>query len=126
MKKIYVAGAYSDDEVLSILRNIGRGEAYAANLFLRGFAPFAPWFDKSFVILCWTKEFTVEQFYQYSLEWLKVSDAVFVVPNFDGMKRWQDSRGTLKEIEVARENDIPVFYDINELENHFNKEDQSS
>jgi hypothetical protein len=119
MKKIYVAGPYSDNDVLGVLRNIGRGQEYAAILFEEGFAPFAPWFDKEFVIQRWYHEFSVEQFYLYSIEWLKASDAVLVVENRKGMKNWEDSEGVRKEIEVAKECGIPVFYDINELIKHF-------
>ena len=116
MLKIYVAGAYSDTNVLSVLRNIGRGEYWSSQLFMRGFAPFTPWHDKTFVIQNWKEEFTVDMFYDYSMEWLKVSDAVFVVPNQVGLKDWGDSKGTLKEIEEAKRLGIPVFYSIKELE----------
>jgi len=117
MKKVYVAGAYSDDNVLGVLRNIGRGQSTACDVFELGMAPFTPWHDKTFVIDNWWKTFTVDQFYNYSMEWLKASDAVLVVENHEGMKNWQDSKGTLAEIEVARENNIPVFFDILDLIN---------
>ena len=115
MIKIYVAGAYSDDNVLGVLKNIGRGQTVAAEMFNLGFAPFTPWHDKSFVIENWTSDFTVEQFYNYSMEWLKASDVVLVVPNVEGLKDWEDSKGTLAEIKVAEENNIPVFYKIKDL-----------
>jgi len=121
MKKIYIAGAYSDDNVISVLKNIGRGEYYASLVFQQGFAPFTPWHDKSFVIEHWRKEFTVEQFYEYSLAWLEVSDALFIVPNEYGLKNWQDSKGTLIEIEKAEEWGIPVFYTIKELIEYYKK-----
>jgi hypothetical protein len=109
MKRVYVAGAYSADNVLDVLRNIGRGEEYCALLFTLGFAPFCPWHDKSYVMLNWTRDFTVEQFYEYSIAWLKVSDAVLLVPG------WKTSKGTLKEIEIAQELGIPIFESIEEL-----------
>jgi hypothetical protein len=119
MKRIYVAGAYSDDNVLGVLRNIGRGEHFAAKLFMEGFAPFTPWHDKEFVISNWDKEFTVPMFYDYSMEWLRVSDAVFVIPNHEMLKDWEDSKGTLLEIAEAKKLAIPVFYTIKELKKHF-------
>ena len=119
MKKIYVAGAYSDDNVLGILKNIGRGEEYASKLFQNGFAPFTPWHDKDFVIKHWRKEFSVEMFYNYSMEWLRVSDAVFIVPNCQGLRNWEDSKGTLAEINEAEKNNIPVFYELFDLLKHF-------
>lgn len=115
MIKVYVAGAYSDDNVLGVLKNIGRGEYWASELFQKGFAPFTPWHDKQFVISNWNDKFTVPMFYNYSMEWLKVSDCVFIVPNVKGMKNWEDSKGTLEEINVASENNIPVFYNIEDL-----------
>ena len=115
--KIYVAGAYSDDNVIGVLKNIGRGEDWAAELFRRGFAPFTPWHDKSFVIGRYTEEFDVNDFYEYSIEWLLVSDALFIVPNEPGLKDWNESIGTLKEIEIAKNSNIPVFYELNDLLN---------
>ena len=115
MKKIYIAGAYSANNVLQVLKNIGRGEEYAAEIFRAGYAPFTPWHDKDFVIKSWHFDFNVEMFYQYSIEWLKVSDALFVVPNVSGLMDWQESKGTLKEIEIAKEIGIPVFYSLDEL-----------
>ena len=121
MIKVYVAGAYSDDNVLGVLKNIGRGEEYAAKLFRQGFAPFTPWHNKSFVITNWDEEFTVDMFYNYSMEWLKVSDCVFVVPNREGLRHWQDSKGTLAEIEMAEKYRIPVFFNITELFRKYKK-----
>lgn len=119
MKRIYIAGAYSDDNVLGVLRNIGRGGDYAAELFDLGFAPFTPWHDKSFVITNWEREFSVQMFYDYSISWLKVSDAIFIVPNIDGLKDWQESKGTKAEIEIAHSMNIPVFFKLSDLINHF-------
>jgi len=109
MKRVYVAGAYSADNVLDVLKNIGRGEEVSAELFLLGFAPFCPWHDKSYVILNWRLNYTVQQFYDYSIAWLEVSDAMFLVEG------WEDSKGTLKEIEIAKELGIPVFENICDL-----------
>jgi hypothetical protein len=120
--KVYVAGAYSDTNVIGVLRNIGRGEHYAAELFMKGFSPFTPWHDKDFVIKNWDKEQEVEMFYKYSMEWLRASDCVFIVPNAEGLRNWQDSGGTLKEIEEAEKLGIPVFYDLEALLDHYKDE----
>jgi nucleoside 2-deoxyribosyltransferase len=120
MIKVYIAGAYSDDNVIGVLKNIGRGEEIAAQVFKLGFAPFTPWHDKSFVMLNWRDEFTVKQFYDYSIAWLKVSDAVLVVPNIKNVKNWEDSSGTRYELEQARELQIPIFYSIYALRKHYN------
>lgn len=113
--KVYVAGAYSDSDVISVLRNIGRGEHYAVELFMKGFAPFTPWHDKDFVLRNWDKEQNVEMFYKYSMEWLRASDCVFIIPNIEGMRDYQESKGTLKEIEEAEKLGIPVFYKMDDI-----------
>ena len=82
MKRVYVAGAYSADNIVECLRNIGRGEDYSARIFNMGFAPFCPWHDKEFVIRNWNADYIVQQFYDYSIAWLEVSDCVFLVPGW--------------------------------------------
>ena len=59
--------------------------------------------DKSYVIDKPESDFTVKQFYDYSMAWLDVSDAVLLLPG------WEKSKGTLAEIERANELRIPVF-----------------
>ena len=118
MKKIYIAGAYSANNVIDVLKNIGRGEQYAAEIFRAGYAPFTPWHDKDFVIKNWTHNFTVKEFYDYSIEWLKVSDGLFIVPNISGLMDWEDSKGTLREIAIADEIGIPIFYSLEDLYNY--------
>jgi len=109
MIRVYVAGSYSADNVIDVLRNIGRGEKACADLFAMGFAPFCPWHDKSYVMDRPDDDFTVQQFYEYSMAWLEVSDVVLVMPNSE------NSTGTQAEIERAGELEIPVFYDIGDL-----------
>lgn len=107
--KVYVAGPYSGGNVLSVLQNIGRGQKVCAELFIRGFAPFCTWHDKSFVVDYPNVNFTVEDFYGYSIEWLKVSDVMLVI---DG---WENSQGTIAEIKLAEELGIPIFYTMDSL-----------
>lgn len=109
MKRIYVAGPYSADNVLDVLANIGRGEAMCAELFFLGFAPFCPWHDKSYAISFPERKAPVKQFYDYSMAWLEVSDAVLVLKNY------QHSKGTQGEIKRATELNIPVFYALEDL-----------
>jgi len=115
MKRVYVAGAYSADNIIDCLKNIGRGEDYASQVFLFGYAPFCPWHDKDYVIKNWNTDFTVKMFYDYSMAWLEVSDIVFVIPG------WEQSKGTLAEMERATELGIPIVYSFEELDALENK-----
>lgn len=119
MIKVYVAGAYSSNNVIQVLKHIGRGQDYASRLFLKGYAPFTPWLDKEYVINNWDQKFIVGMFYNYSMEWLYVSDCVFIVPNYEGLKDWQESTGTLAEIEEAKKLGLPVFYSLNEIDDYY-------
>jgi hypothetical protein len=110
MIRCYVAGAYSGSNVLDVLNNIRNGLRWSTKVVLDGMAPFVPWFDFHFQLMLRENEnLTVQDYYNYSMEWLKVSDVVFVTPG------WENSNGTKKEIAVATSLDIPVIYDYNEL-----------
>ena len=109
MKRVYVAGAYSADNVIDVLKNIGRGESYAATIFSLGFAPFSPWSDKDFIIKRWQDDFSIKEFYDYSVVWLMVSEIMFLVPGY------KDSAGTMAEMVIAREMGIPIVETFDEL-----------
>jgi hypothetical protein len=102
---VYVAGAYSADNVIDVLANMGRGMRAAAKVFEAGMAPFCPWFDYHYSILA-SRPVRVEEFYRYSEAWLAVSDCVIVVP-----ERATASKGTQAELALATELGIPVFWE---------------
>ena len=110
MKRVYVAGAFSADNVLQVLKNIGRGELACAKVFQAGFSPFCPWHDKSYQMSLPEVEFPTGMFYAHSMAWLDVSEAVLVLPG------WENSKGTIREIEQAHKLNIPVFYTLEDLE----------
>lgn len=109
MKRVYVAGPYSANNVIDVLKNIGRGEAACARLFSLGFAPFCPWHDKSYAIDSFDADLSVQQFYDFSMAWLEVADALFLIEG------WQGSKGTLAEVARANEIGMPVFESETEL-----------
>jgi hypothetical protein len=110
MKKIYIAGAYSADNVMDVLTNMRKGMRLSTEAFLAGFAVFCPWLDHQFVWQLREGEtLTIDNFYQYSLTWLSVSDAILLVPGYE------NSYGTQKELEKAKELGIPVFHTLQQL-----------
>ena len=110
--KVYVAGPYSADNVLGVLSNIRKGNQVAYELLQMGFAPFSPWLDHLFVFMDSTNDLSVNDFYEYSLEWMRVSDVIFV------QGEWANSKGTKAEVEEAERLGIPVFYDRTKLINY--------
>ena len=114
MKRIYVAGPYSADNVISVLDNMRKGMSLSKDVFLAGFAPFCPWLDYHFTLMLKHGEkLTVEDYYNYSMAWLEASDAILVLPN------WQSSKGTVMELERAKELSIPIFYTLDDLVGHY-------
>ena len=104
-KRIYVAGAYSANNVTSVLDNIRIGIRYATKLMLQGDYPWCPWTDFLYALLLRENEtLTVDDYYRYSMAWLEVSETLHVLPNSE------NSTGTNKEIARAFWLDIPIKF----------------
>jgi hypothetical protein len=117
-KRIYIAGAItptSKDKppVLEYCANVASFLATGTALYRRGFAPYVPALDMLIVIWGWGN-FKTEDFFDTSMAYLAVANAVLVLPEFE------NSVGTRRELEYAREHRIPIFYDIEDLLNYFN------
>jgi hypothetical protein len=110
-KRVYIAGKYSADNVLDVLDNIRIGTRMGTVLLMKGFAPFCPWLDHQFqFMLQGDEKLVVEDYYEYSLAWLEVSQVMLVLPGFE------NSKGTAKEIERAKELFIPICYNMDQLD----------
>ena len=110
MKRVYVAGAYSATNVITVLDNMRKGMRLSTEVMLAGYAPFCPWLDYHFQLMLRDDEnLTVQSYYDYSMAWLEVSDAVLLVPG------WEHSKGTIEEIKVAKSLNIPVYYTLVKL-----------
>jgi hypothetical protein len=83
------------------------------DVLLAGYAPFIPWFDFLLKFLGRGEEIETKHFQAFSMEWLKASDVLLVLPG------WEHSSGTLAEIETAKELGIPVVYSLEELQEKF-------
>lgn len=106
--KLYMAGPIQGVNLLESLRNLDYGKAMTAKAFQLGFSPFPVFADEQFLQRVRPVP-AIQDVYNYSLEWLKVSDAMLVI---DG---WEHSKGPKAELEVAKEHGIPVFFDIIDL-----------
>jgi hypothetical protein len=103
--RVYVAGPYSADNIMDVFKNIRRGIQWSVKLLTIGFAPFTPWTDFQISLGDELNQIKIEDYYQYSLEWLSVSDVVFV------QGKWETSKGTIAEIAQAEKLEIPVYYE---------------
>jgi len=109
-KKIYIAGKLNASAV-EYIKNIHRMLGYARTIRKMGFSVYVPAIDILLGIFEGDLEYS--DYFENSQPWLMVSDAIFVVPG------WEGSEGVKREIETAKELEIPIFYDfialINEL-----------
>ena len=117
MKRIYIAGPYSADNVMDVLHNIRAGIQASYDVFKAGYAPFCPWLDYHYVLFDKASRLTINDFYDYSIAWLRVSDALLVIGDY------KTSKGTLAEIDEAGEIGIPVFYNLSKLLSTIDKSD---
>lgn len=105
MKRIYLAGAYSSDNIIGVLDNIRAGQRAGAIAMMRGYAIFCPWLDYQLHFHLREGEQIEKKIYQdNSMAWLEVSNEVWVLPG------WEKSNGTKREIERARQLKIEVKY----------------
>ena len=109
-KRIYVAGAYSADNITDVLGNMRKGMRLSVDVLLAGYAPFCPWLDYHFSLMLREGEkLSIQDYYDYSMAWLEVSDAILLVPGYNG------SKGTQMEIFRAYDLGIPIYASLDTL-----------
>lgn len=101
------------DSHMNYLQNCRKMIEAAEEIRKLGFAVYVPAWDLLHCLLIDGLE--IKDLFENSFEWLKVSDAMFVLPN------WKTSRGTKKEIKIAKKLKIPIFYEIEKLNSFFAK-----
>ena len=106
MKRIYIAGALTAD-VTQYIKNVSIMMEWAESIRLEGFAVYIPGVDVMMGIKFGYYE--RDDYFYNSLEWMKVSDAVFLVPG------WENSKGVKEEIRIANKMGIPVYPDPKQL-----------
>ncbi len=99
-KRIYLAGPYSANNIIQVLTNIHDGMRVATALLKQGYSVFTPWLDHQFHF--YDRSLTITEYYNYSMAWLEVADALWVLPHSE------NSKGTQDEIIHAQELGILV------------------
>lgn len=109
---IYVSGAYmGKDNGQSINSNINLAREAAIELWQRGYTVISPHLNtQNFEKDC---NCTYDDYLVGDCEIVRRCDGVFMLYN------WEESNGASIERQIALENNIPVFYKIQELEDYF-------
>lgn len=106
MKRVYVAGPYNADNVVDVLRNVRVGITSSVEAVKGGLSVFCPFLDFHYGLI---SELSLEDYRRNSIEWVKVSDVVLLLPG------WENSAGTRDELAEASKYGIPVFESINDI-----------
>ena len=101
MNLIYVAGPYSADTYIGIERNVLNAKEATIELLRHGWAVICP---HTMTHTCQNGTgLEPEVFYASDLEMLRRCDAILL------LKGWQDSKGSVEEMALARELGLSVF-----------------
>ncbi len=111
--KIYIAHRYTCDsppfngDVLHVLHSIGKAAQVGVEVASLGDFPYVPHLDWLIVAMDGALGETIPKSYYYdnSMEWLKVCDAMLVIDPEDLTR----SKGVCREYQYCLEHDIPVF-----------------
>jgi len=95
-----------ENPAIEYLYNIRDMIRAGAQLVLNGYTPYTPGLDYHYFL---AEDITEEQIKDVSMNWLKVCDAVLVLPYFES------SKGVHAELEKAKELGIPVFESVSDI-----------
>ena len=101
VKAVYIASPYTIGDVA---KNVRRQVDTATILIDCGMAPFWP-LNSHFLHMFWPKSY--ETWVKLDEAWVKKCDALY---RLEG-----ESNGADREVLIAKENGIPVFYNLNDL-----------
>ena len=111
MLTVYPAGPISNDVATVMLHNIAVGMDMTRTLIDRGFAPYPVFCDYSLGLIrpdC--LPLSVLNLQNVSMEWLRRSDAILMLPE------WETSKGAVAEHDQAKAMGKPTFYTLEALE----------
>lgn len=106
MERIYIAGKLNDTAV-NYIKNVHQMLRWSNEIKKLGYAVYVPATD--FLLGMQIGNYEYEDYFQNSGAFLEVCDGVFVCPNSE------NSKGTIREIEKAKELNIPIYYTFSEL-----------
>lgn len=110
--RIYIAGALNSDSC-GYIKNLHRMIVFAEKVRSMGAAVYVPGNDFLHGLVTGSHEY--DDYFMNSMEWLLSCDAMALTPG------WEQSKGTQREIELAKKNGIPVLYHSSEVKKFLNR-----
>jgi hypothetical protein len=104
---VCILGPYTAKDVLSVAENCRRGHEMAIELLRLGFAVHDPWLDLHWALIA---DLPLSVFKENTIEHLKRSDVAILT------RGWRESKGVTIELEIAADHNVPVFDNIEQLE----------
>ena len=108
LKVVYIAGPYRADTQWGMHTNIKRAERTALDVWFLGGVALCPHKNTAYFEGAWGIESQV--WLDGDLELLSRCDAVYLAPD------WEKSEGARAEIKFAKENNIPILYTYDDLQ----------
>lgn len=112
--RIYVAGRYGARDGLKLEEleaNVQRAIEHAKVIIKKGHNVFIPHLFHYVDTINGEKFLPEGKWIELSIDWLKVCDAIYMLPN------WGESKGACEEHAVALVSNMLVFYDLKEVPN---------
>ena len=108
MKLIYVAGAYTGKSYSEIDDNIRKAEAVSIMLFKKGWNVFTPHKNTAhYEIYEEVAGLTYHTWIETTKDMLRRCDCIIM------MRDWENSNGSVGELEIAKKMGIPIYYETN-------------
>jgi nucleoside 2-deoxyribosyltransferase len=115
MRVVYLAGKYTGKDYFEIEANIQKAKEYALEIWNMGHVCICPHLNT-----CHFEDHLSlpnEEYIRRDLKIVERCDCVFVMPE------WEESSGASTEVAFAREKDIPVYFDLDQLKSPIPFED---
>lgn len=109
--RVYVAGALNASDATLYIKNMHRMVKYSIKLRKAGYSVFVPALD--FLMGFLDGNFNYHDYFYNSWWWIKVAEAIYVVPESS------KSKGTQREVALGKKLGIPVFYKISDMDAYF-------
>lgn len=103
--RVYIIGPYTADHPRQVLKNVNAAIDIGIKIMEKGHAVFIPHLSH-YIHLRPNCTFEYDEYIKNDIEWLKVSDAVFVLGS---------SPGSDKEIEIAKSLGLKIFRSLDEI-----------